>query len=208
LYGANDLFLGPCIRQAGELEQVATQSILKDLRWKKLIFASMGSQTKEYVKKSTLFFEFIIGAMRHEALKEYHLLLSLGSTTNGNDFGMVPDNVSVLSWVSQVELLKHVSLAVVHGGLGSIKECIYFRIPMIIFPMGRDQMDNGVRAQKKQVGLVENIENVTIEKFVSHVESILNRDSLKEGISRMSAIFHDSENQQRDVVFIDNIFRK
>jgi UDP:flavonoid glycosyltransferase YjiC (YdhE family) len=121
---------------------------------------------------------------------------------------MVPDNVSVLSWVSQVELLKHVSLAVVHGGLGSIKECIYFRIPMIIFPMGRDQMDNGVRAQKKQVGLVENIENVTIEKFVSHVESILNRDSLKEGISRMSAIFHDSENQQRDVVFIDNIFRK
>ena len=41
-----------------------------------------------------------------------------------------------------------------HGGLGTIKECIYFGVPMIVFPMMRDQPGNAARVAYHGLGIV------------------------------------------------------
>jgi len=51
-------------------------------------------------------------------------------------------NLSVLSTVPTLALLKRAKAAVIHGGYGSIKECIYFGVPMVILPFAFDQPAN------------------------------------------------------------------
>ncbi|MEE4174538.1 MAG: glycosyltransferase [Xanthomonadales bacterium] len=44
----------------------------------------------------------------------------------------VPANVHVFDWLPQLEVLPHCDVAVVHGGINTIDECVLARVPMLV----------------------------------------------------------------------------
>jgi UDP:flavonoid glycosyltransferase YjiC (YdhE family) len=132
---------------------------------KKIIFASSGSQVSDYEDRARHFFRNLIEMMKTGGLTDYHLVLAMGEKllvefraaygldTNVNS-SKLPSNVTLADWVSQQELLDKTKVVFMHGGLATIKEAVWFKVPIVIIPHGKDQMENALRIERAGIGLM------------------------------------------------------
>ena len=116
-----------------------------------MIYVTAGSQVLDYGDSALSLFLSMISAMQSSDMKDYHLILCVGSTLIQKHWDEY-DNVTVCGWAPQRRILKAIaakedrsSCAVIHGGLATIKECIYYEVPFLVLPLGKDQMDNALR---------------------------------------------------------------
>ncbi|MEM9824684.1 MAG: glycosyltransferase [Bacteroidota bacterium] len=184
-----EIYLGPGIRPNAQQEDQILKKYLPENTDQKIIYASMGSQTAHYPIRSKKFFDSIIQSMRHEEMKGFHLILSISPFFDRKDFTELPDNVAIHNWVPQVDLLPHVDLVFIHGGLGTIKECICNGLPMIVVPMGRDQFTNARRIDHHQLGLSLKVETLTPEKINKAITSIQDDNKFSDNILTMKNVF-------------------
>ncbi|XVS61163.1 glycosyltransferase [Actinosynnema sp. CA-299493] len=70
------------------------------------------------------------------------VLVAAGPTIDVGGFGELPDNVVVLPWVPQADLLPHVDLVVHHGGSGTTMGTFGAGVPQLVLPQGADQFSN------------------------------------------------------------------
>jgi zeaxanthin glucosyltransferase len=199
----NVLYIGPSILQnQGKGDHHFDGTAFKG---KKVIYASLGSQAITYGKDSEKFYHTLLAVMRREDMQDLHLILSIGMGNEGPDLLPNPENVTVFKWVSQVDVLKIASLAIVHGGLGTIKECIFFGVPMIVIPFNRDQPDNARRVDYHRLGKTFRIETITVENLSAAIRQVPVDDRIKEGIGRMQEIFKKKEEDNLGVAVIERL---
>jgi zeaxanthin glucosyltransferase len=172
---------------------------------KKIMYASMGSQALRHGVTCTVFINKIIQAMQHDDLRDLHLVLAIDSNFNTGNLLSVTDNITIVSWAPQIDILKVASLAIIHGGLGSVKECIYFGVPMIVFPQAHDQPDNAERVVHHNLGFADDIHTVSESSLRYYIMQALTDERIKKGIQRMQRIFREKEDQQEGVSFIESI---
>lgn len=165
----NETYIGPGINVSKNFNTSTFLSSLGNSQKDRLIYASIGSQGFRFRRKAEKIFNCLLEAMKSSILRDFHLVLSLGSSQRNWKLGEVPPNVSVCDWVPQIEVLQNVSLAITHGGLGSIKECFYFGVPMLIIPIVNDQMDNAQRIKSLGIGHTLNISNLKTELLASKI---------------------------------------
>lgn len=55
----------------------------------------------------------------------------------------IANNIHLFDRVPQLSVLKHADLFVTHGGLSSIKEGIYFGVPLLVYPLDLNYDQNG-----------------------------------------------------------------
>lgn len=204
----NEIHTGPCIYKSRNERNLSffNENLLK-IRKDKIIYASMGSQTKEYPEKAERFFNVIIKTMKSDSLKDFHLILSLGSDIKLWNLSKPPENVEIHNWVPQIEILKMSSIAIIHGGLGSIKECIYYGVPMLIVPMGRDQLDNAERVEHHRIGFSTGFNVISEEHLQTFLIKLFNDNAIREHILKMQSIFHESERQNTTAKLVQNLLR-
>ena len=140
--------------------------------------------------------------MRQEQMQNFHLTLSVSGLDCRDIFNQLPDNVSVHSWVPQVDVLQHASLAIVHGGLGSVKECVVNNVPMLTVPMGRDQHDNGIRIRHHHLGLDVDIDKVDMPQLLDMILQINHKPEFGEGVARMRQLFLEEDERLPIVKFV------
>ena len=176
----------------------------------KLLFCSMGSWANRINASSALEnFNFILKCMEEEEMQEYHLILAAGTLRDHFEQRGLPSNVSVHKWVPQFKLLQHLSLAIIHGGMGSIKECILCQVPMLIMPLGLDQFDNAKRVVHHQLGIeINDTKLMTPAKGVQKMISILSSERIEKGLTSMKKVFIAEETQQSDAQFVDEILNQ
>lgn len=196
-----DLFIGPCIQPTNP-DQWETLACKPSTR--KLIYASMGSQINVYPDQARRFFDAVIECMKMPVFQNYHLLLSIG----GAD-GYVPptesmDNVQILKWAPQKEILEKAELAIIHGGLGSVKECIFFGVPMIVIPLGRDQFENAERVVQHDLGRQLNIEQVDATALSSAIQQLQASKALRAKVKSFQLLFQELDAKQLEIPFIQN----
>ena len=68
---------------------------------------------------------------------EYQLIVSVSNYINVEDFH-VPENTIIVNKAPQLALLEKASLAIIQAGAHTIKECIFFGVPMIVSPVIAD----------------------------------------------------------------------
>jgi UDP:flavonoid glycosyltransferase YjiC (YdhE family) len=194
-------FIEPCI----ELERKEVQAF----PWEKLdetkplIYCSLGSHAHDY-GQSKAFFHLVVNAMRLKPDRQ--LLLAMGRLHGDPlDFQDVPSNVLIVNWAPQLEILKRASIMITHGGLGTIKECIFFEVPMIIFPAMLDQPENAARVAHHGLGVSGRMDRASIHHIHSLIESIERNSSLRANLAAMSRTFREIENSRRGVHIIERI---
>ena len=195
-----DIFVGPCIREPIiEAEEIYVK-YLPENRSKKVVFASLGSQISAYPERAMKFYQLLIKCAKQ--LSNYHFILSMGEGIGLIEKGEISPNVSMFNWVPQIELLPHVSLAIIHGGWGSVRECIYYGVPMLVIPMGRDQFVTAERIKLCNLGLCGDLDNLSAEMLLDMINNIINKNNFKAKINHVQSVFHEQEKSQEDVKFV------
>lgn len=167
---------------------------------KKIIFATAGSQVADYEDKAKLFFQALIDMMKTQGMENHHLVLSVGDrllqhfrikygideNTGSND---LPSNVSLAAWVSQLDILKTAEVVFMHGGLATIKESIAEGVPIVIFPHGKDQMENALRIVRAGLGVLPDFDIVTPEGLRKVLTQTTTNKWLRNKVEGMQQLF-------------------
>lgn len=132
-----------------------------------------------------------------DALAELRLraVLSTGPAVSADDLGVIPDNVEAVAWVPQAELLKHVDLAVHHGGSGTTFAAMAVGIPQLLLPKGADQFSNAQMLSASGASAQILPGDVTPARIADEIRLLLENDEartaarkLQDEISQMPSV--------------------
>lgn len=172
---------------------------------KKIIYASMGSQAIRHGINCELFYTKIISVLGEPEFSDLHLIICVDKEFDKRKLGLVGKNVTIVPWAPQIDILRVASLAIIHGGLGSVKECIYYGVPMIVFPQGYDQPMNAKRVAHHKLGYMGNIQTITLSDLKSYIPKALYDDQIKIAVQKMKMIFVDKEKAQTGANIIEQL---
>lgn len=201
-HGPKVHYVEPCItKELGTIDDVSASidwdGILNAKR--KIVFVTAGSQILDYADKALILFKSIIDAMQYSDMKDYHLILCAGSTL-AQELGCNYGNVTVCGWAPQRKILIALaaefhkgSCAIIHGGLATIKECIYYNVPFLVLPLGKDQMDNALRLEDYGLNNYFYIEFVKPKCLLYFINQILQDYISLANLAALSLEFHIAE---------------
>jgi UDP:flavonoid glycosyltransferase YjiC (YdhE family) len=172
---------------------------------KKLIYASLGTQSFLYEEGKTALRSIIDGVATQN---EYQLILSIGNHLQVADFEPIPANVMLVNHAPQLEMLQRASVMITHGGLNTVKECIYFGVPMIVFPMKRDQPRNAARVAFHKLGVMGNLQHLTAEQVKALLDKVMGNASFRENVRAMSRRFQELEAEEKSVKVIETLLAR
>lgn len=167
-----------------------------------LIYCSLGSQSR-FFEEGRNFLQVAIDALA--ARQDWQMVLSIGNHLTAGDFRDVPPNVELVNWAPQLTLLKRASIMITHGGLGTIKECILLGVPMIVFPLMRDQPRNAARVVYHGLGLRGDLRQVSVEQLRFLIGKIDSDPSFKMRMETMRDSFLEAEAAGKGVKIIEKI---
>jgi UDP:flavonoid glycosyltransferase YjiC (YdhE family) len=171
---------------------------------KPLIYCSLGSQNHRYPEAKQVF-QAVIDA--HRARPDWQLVLATGDRFGIQDFHDIPPNAILVKQAPQLKILRQASVMITHGGLGTVKECILFGVPMIVFPFDVDQPLNASRVVSHGLGLSGNPRTVSADQVNTYIDRINNDLSLKARIETLSRRFQEIEYSGVGAQTIDQLLK-
>ncbi|WP_295040743.1 glycosyltransferase [uncultured Fibrobacter sp.] len=178
---------------------------------KKLIFVTAGSQVLDYEGKARHLFHCMCEAMRSAELNDYRLVLGVGSKLI-NDYEWTEfknqSNIIFASWVPQRAILSapNLEFALIHGGLATIKECVYNNKKFLILPLGKDQIDNAMRLRKYGINNMVPVESITPKVLIDAIVNLKSDRKTLENLSKLSEVFQSVERESPGKqVLLDNL---
>lgn len=110
----------------------------------------------------------------------------------------IADFIDVDYTFDQARALAESDLAIVHGGYGTLKECITSKVPMIVVPFYFDQFKNAGIVVNKGIGKALQAEDATIPSLINAIRSIQNNYSDYSGnIAKLYDHQNDTEEFER-----------
>ncbi len=167
---------------------------------RKLIFCTLGSQSHLY-SKSRQFFQAVVAAVAERPA--WQLVLAVGPHLDPAMLGEVPDDMVVVRWAPHTELLERAALMINHGGLGTLKECLFFGVPVLAYPITRDQPGYAARIAYHKLGLMGSMRRVAKERLQTEIATILEEPSYAEHAAALRAIFQREEAAGRGLQVIN-----
>ena len=164
-------FVGPSIRPT-------TEKI--DKTHEKLIYISMGTVNNDMMP----LYKDCIKALTDT---EYQVIMSVGNLVSLDDFGKLPDNISVLPQVDQIAVLKEADVFVSHCGMNSVNESLYFEVPLVMLPQTSEQ--SGVATRVSQVGAGIQLNKINAAEIKTAIELLLTDMSYKDNAKKISQGF-------------------
>jgi UDP:flavonoid glycosyltransferase YjiC (YdhE family) len=111
---------------------------------------------------------------------EWTLVLGLGRKAAAKDLGTVPENVFLLDWAPQIEILQQADAAITHGGSSTINECVRFAVPMVVYSTGHvDQPGNTARVAYHGLGLAADRRRDGPGAIARNVERVLHDEAMR-----------------------------
>lgn len=169
------LFNGPSVNRMKEVCDLDFSGIGD----RKLIYISLGSVNTDFVN----FYKTCISAFRDT---NFHVYMSIGRKCDVSQLGEIPSNFVIKSFLPQLAILKRADAFITHAGFNSVNEAMYFGVPMLALPMVNDQQMVAKRLASMQLGLIENIRELSPEILKSKMEILISDMEIKEKCMVMS----------------------
>ena len=156
---------------------------------KKIIYASLGSQAVLSVEQALKVYGYLYEIMLQPESSNWFMVLVINKEITAPGIDSIAGSLQILSWAPQIEMLNHAHLAITHGGLGTIKECIHAEVPMIALPMRYDQFDNANRLAYHKLGLFEDPATINQGKLYSMMKNVLETPQFYARVKEMKRLF-------------------
>ncbi|KAI3375257.1 hypothetical protein L3Q82_021764, partial [Scortum barcoo] len=107
--------------------------------------------------------------------------------------GNIPENVKLMHWVPQNDLLAHsgVRAFITHAGSHGLYEGLCHGVPMLMVPLSGDQPDNARKLESRGVGVVLDILSITTKSLLQGINEVINDARYKENVQKLSALHRD-----------------
>jgi UDP:flavonoid glycosyltransferase YjiC (YdhE family) len=201
--GAKVRYVEPCITPSENYEAdisdfwTSIYSQNSGAQGKKFIFATAGSQVQDYEERAENMFRQMINMMNDPQMKDYYLILAVGPKLIKKNWGGASAKYKVVNWVPQRSVLsdQNTAVALIHGGLATLKECIYFNKPFVLLPLGKDQLDNSLRIRERGLGEVAMPDNIRSNNLLYAVNKVLSDRQMNQQLNKMHDIFYNAEHK-------------
>ena len=171
---------------------------------KPIIYCAVGTCSGNYAHKNNLQL-CVVKAM--EMLPDYQLLLQ-GAEEDQLDFGTtMPSNVRIAKILPQLEVLKRAKIFITHGGFASIREGVFYGVPMMVFPGWHDQFGNAAKVVYHGIGLRGNMRNIKPRKLVGMVKEIASSDEIARRIQTMQKEMRKQDELNASIEFIESMLK-
>ena len=134
-------------------------------------------------------------------------MLNIGPDLKPTDFLRVPKNTILVNGAPQLGLLQRAQAMINHGGINSVRECIYFGVPQVVIPIGFDQPGAAARVQYHKLGVVGDFRQVTPASIKALLTQVLSDSSFRERAQKLSQTFRLRQEQQIGAVTIEHFLR-
>ena len=114
-----------------------------------------------------------------------NLIATVGQAIDPAELGPQPPNVWIEPYIAQSLLLPHCRLVVSHGGSGTVIGALAHGLPLVVIPLGADQMVNAERCAALGVGRVLNVMAITPELVREAVTAVLANPSFRHQAERI-----------------------
>ena len=122
-----------------------------------------------------------------------------------------PENVMAMPWLPQQDVIAHpnVKLLITHCGNNGQFEAMFYRVPMIGFPIMVDQHFNAKRIESKGYGTFMDIHDFDVKDLVRKIDGVLTNSSYGENLERASKVFKDRPDtpRQRVVFWMEHLVK-
>lgn len=138
----------------------------------------------------------------------YDVLMTTGGKLDPSQFGALPDNITIKSWVPQNQVLRAASLFVTHGGLNSLHDGLYCGLPLLVVPQQTEQTFNGQRVVDLGAGLMLRQSEVSPASLRDGAARLLNEPSFKREAQRIGDSFKAAGGAARAAYEVEALLRK
>ena len=155
-------FVGPLVRPA---------TIKVEKKRDKLIYISMGTVNNDMMA----LYKRCLSAL---ADRDYQVIMSVGNLVSIEEFGVLPENISVFTHVDQIAVLQQADVFVSHCGMNSVSESLYFGVPLIMLPQTAEQ--DGVAERVYQLGAGIKLDKSDASSILGAINKIFADDTYRQ----------------------------
>lgn len=164
-----------------------------------LVYCSLGT----FWSADTAFLEKVIDIFNKRT--DWRLVIGLGGKLTANEFSSIPDNVTVLQWAPQLQILELASCAITHGGITTINECVHYGVPMLVYSTAHgDQNGCAARVAWHGLGIMGDRMNDDSTRMAAQIESLITRPEYKAQLGIMKRHFERYERDNTAVKIIEH----
>ncbi|OAS17714.1 macrolide family glycosyltransferase [Paenibacillus oryzisoli] len=163
---------------------------LKRKNQQKLIYISMGTMFNNVHSFYQMCFEAF-------ASLDIHVVLSVGKRIDMKDLLNIPDNFTVLPFVSQLQVLKEADLFITHGGMNSVNESLYYGVPLLVIPLAADQPIVASRIADLGAGKQLDKDALTTDLLHESVKELLHKETYRKVSSKIGESLRAAGGQKK-----------
>ncbi len=116
----------------------------------------------------------------------WELVLSLGDRLAPGDLAPLPERVHAFSWLPQTRVLAQADVAVIHGGIGTVDECVLAGVPMLVYCGGETDMPGTTaRVVHHEIGIAGDGRRDGTANMRGHVDRLLGEERFGTRVRRL-----------------------
>jgi zeaxanthin glucosyltransferase len=168
-------------------------------RSRPLVYVSMGTLQNGILRTFRIIAEACVGS-------DLQLVISLGGGQDPALLSDLPGDPIVVGYAPQLELIRHASLTISHGGLNTTLESLAQGVPVVVLPVAYDQPGVGVRAGWSGVGQSIPVGRLTVDRLRHAVHTVLTDPSYRERAGRVRSSIEAADGLNRAADLIEGAF--
>jgi UDP:flavonoid glycosyltransferase YjiC (YdhE family) len=150
----------------------------------RLIFAAFGS----VFSTDLAFLRRLVGIV--EGRPGWELVVSLSHRVPRSALGPLPARVHTFPWVPQVQVLQHADVAVTHGGISTVDECVLSGVPTLVYcGWETDMAGTTARVVHHGIGIAGDRQRDTTTDIRAHVDRLLAEPGFRERVRRLQGLY-------------------
>ena len=136
---------------------------------------------------------------------QWQILLQAPGPEDLDGLQPLPHNLLAAAWFPQLQALQRADLIVCHGGFGTLREALFYGVPLIVFPLGVDQPGNAARVVYHRLGLAGDIRTVTAGQISAMIETVLGDPSYHQRAAQMSQSLQAYNDCAGAITFLESL---
>jgi zeaxanthin glucosyltransferase len=138
-----------------------------------------------------------------QAHPQWQLLLQLPGQDDLAGLGPLTSNILAAAWFPQLQALQRADLIICHGGFGTLREALFYGVPLIVFPFGVDQPGNAARIVYHHLGLAGDIQSVSPQQISAMIECVTSDPTFHEQALQFSQSLRADNDCTGAVAFLE-----
>jgi zeaxanthin glucosyltransferase len=164
---------------------IKTKILARKAADRKLVYCAFGTVPIEDAQTFLSFIENLV-----EALAGLNVILLVATSLDTSKMRHLGEDVYILPYVPQLDVLQYADVFITHGGLNSIKEAIDQAVPMLVYP-GESVMDppgNSTRVVYHQLGLRGDMKTDAVADIHDKVSQLLANEKFRKNLEALKQV--------------------